>query len=492
MTDSLRFEPLYFADQLTMLNPVGTVGIVTLWSRVDYVLRRLEAKGVDLNPQTSPIAALGTLYGNGLRELLRNLLYNPQIDTLLILGRNRSGSAEELVAFFRDGLEPHGGGPVTYEAEPGYPTPISMKIRGTTRILDSLLRPEDFQRPVRLVVPGNAREQEDVDRVAEFLADYRSSSTGLPERKRIPLPRVRVSIYPSNPRLHTICASDALSAWKELIFRLYRFGIPVQLAKGDRRELQNVKVVVERPDRLPVEALDRYGLSESHLECYQRSIMSPDLAPDETYAYGHRLKAYFGLDGIDCAIDRLRKDPEDRKSYVALWDARRDLQSPKGHPCLVSLYFRVFQEKLTLTAVFRTHNALDAWLVNFYGLMAIRSHVAGQIGRAPGAITIFSHSITIDTKQTDRAALIAAEAEFHYTEDPTGYFRVTLDGDAVLVEHRLGDVTLKVYRHSKASHIQHEIYRDCAVSDISHAIYLGRQLARAEMCLREGKEFIQE
>ena len=60
-----------------------------------------------------------------------------------------------------------------------------------------------------------------------------------------------------------------------------------------------------------------------------------------------------------CA-DRLKKDPEDRKSYVALWDTARDLTVKEGRPCLVSLFFRKFEGKLTLSATFRTHNAMDA------------------------------------------------------------------------------------------------------------------------------------
>ncbi len=51
--------------------------MVTLWSKVDYVIERFRQAGVDLDPATSPIAVFGTLYGNGLREMLRNLLYNP-------------------------------------------------------------------------------------------------------------------------------------------------------------------------------------------------------------------------------------------------------------------------------------------------------------------------------------------------------------------------------------------------------------------------------
>ncbi len=66
----MNFIPLYFQDKLTMVNPAGTIGVVTLWSKVDYVMERFRQAGVDLDPTTSPIAVFGTLYGNGLRELL--------------------------------------------------------------------------------------------------------------------------------------------------------------------------------------------------------------------------------------------------------------------------------------------------------------------------------------------------------------------------------------------------------------------------------------
>ena len=96
----MEFIPLHFADRLTIINPHGTIGVVTLWSKPDYVIERFRQAGVDLNPATSPIAVFGTLYGNGLREMLRNLLYNPQIQVLLICGNDRSGSFQELFSFF--------------------------------------------------------------------------------------------------------------------------------------------------------------------------------------------------------------------------------------------------------------------------------------------------------------------------------------------------------------------------------------------------------
>ena len=86
----------------------------------------------------------------------------------------------------------------------------------------------------------------------------------------------------------------------------------------------------------------------------------------------------------------------------------------------------------------------------------------------------------------------SATGAFAIREDPCGYFRLSLDEGEILVEHRHGDVTLKEYRGKKAVQLQHQLARDLALSDLNHAMYLGRQLARAEECLRTGREFEQE
>jgi thymidylate synthase len=51
---------------------------------------------------------------------------------------------------------------------------------------------------------------------------------------------------------------------------------------------------------------------------------------------------------------------------------------------------------------------------------------------------------------------------------------------------------LKEYRGKTAVSLQHQIARDVALSDINHAIYLGRQLAKAEMALKDGRGFVQD
>jgi thymidylate synthase len=491
----LNFIPLYFQDKLTVINPAGTVGVLTLWSRVEYVLERCRQAGVDLDPTTSPIAVFGTLYGNGLRELLRNLLYNPQIQHLVVCGRNRSGSLEDLQAFFHQGLEPAASPLVSYEAGAGGEPVQTCKISGTNRLIDNLVRPEHFRVKPRFHVLGEPKDDQTLRRVQEFFQHLPTTTPEVVadlERQEIPLPQVSLAHFPSTPQAQTVVRDTPLEAWQEVLFVISRFGHAVSLAKGERLELQNLKVVIQQPGFEPEEALRTHHFDPEQLRTYQRDFLRGEQGADETYSYGHRLRSYFGADNLQACLERLQVDPEDRKAYLTLWDNIRDLKVAKGQPCFVSLFFRRFDGKLTLTATFRTHNALDAWLPNVYGLMAVQQWVAQKLGLPAGPITVVSHSISLDRKELDRALAMVSHRPFAIQEDPCGYFRLSLDESEILVEHRHGDVTLREYRGRKAVQLQHQLARDLALSDLNHALYLGRQLARAEECLRTGREFEQE
>jgi len=303
---------------------------------------------------------------------------------------------------------------------------------------------------------------------------------------------VDTDYFPSNPRGHMVVRDAPLEVWLDLLHLITRFGRRVTLKKGERLELQNVKVVVEETKQVSREALQGVNLDPDKLNRYFQNFLVGELRPDEAYTYGNRLRSYFKLDAVTVLAERLQRDPEDRKAYFTLWDNNRDLTAKESRPCFVSVFFRKFEDKLTLTATFRTHNALDAWLLNLYGLMALQQAVADRVGMTPGAITVFSHSISIDPKELDRALTVVGKRKWKMHLDPMGYFRVTLDGEEILVEHRAEDVTLKEYRGRTAVSLQHQIARDVAVSDINHAMYLGRQLAKAEMALKEGQEYVQD
>ncbi len=480
---TLEFVPLHFGDKLTVINPRGRLGIITLWSTQSYIIQRLQELGIDLCPETSKIAVVGNLYGNGIPHLLRNLLYNPQIRDLAVFGRDRSGSSQDLIAFFEEGLE-----------KADYLGEKITRIKGTSHVIDSLVTPEMFAEKPRIHVFGEPDDQYAAIKLYRFVHSYSPFPPVTTERLEVPLPEVRVKRFPSEPRSHVIVKETPLQAWRELVFRLVRFGHLVRLDKGDRQELQNVKVVITQPAPDEAEELSEYGFSLDDLKKYQAEMVDSEILIDQAYTYGNRLRRHFGIDALSLFAGRLRKNPQDRHCYFTLWDNTIDIEADSS-PCLVSVFFRVFEDKLTLTAIYRTHNALDAWLRNVYGLMKVLEIVSSSAGIKVGAITVVSHSISVDPARYDFARRVAESKGFSVDLDPNGYFVISVDSESkeIVACHLSQDGTqLAEYRGKKAERIQHEIARDCAISDINHALYVGRQLARAEECLIRGEPFEEE
>ena len=124
------------------------------------------------------------------------------------------------------------------------------------------------------------------------------------------------------------------------------------------------------------------------------------------------------MDSLEIAAQRLKEKPESRHAYIALWDNTRDLPEGTDTPCFVSAFFRRFDGKLTLTATFRSHNAMEAWPENVYGLIAIQRFVAEKAGMEPGPLTVFSHSISIDVSSLEKARKIATSKESDEVHDP--------------------------------------------------------------------------
>ncbi|MGC8863097.1 MAG: thymidylate synthase, partial [Armatimonadota bacterium] len=208
----MEFVPLHFGHKLRIINPRGRIGIITLWSRIDFVYDTLRELGADLNPDTSGIAVIGNLYGNGIPHLLRNLLYNPQIRDLVVCGADRSGSADDLIAFFERGLE---------KAE--LMGEKLTRISGTNHVIDDLVTPESFAEKPRIVRFGDICDKESSRSICRHIQELRPPEPVTRERVQVGLPEVRIARFPSEPRSHTIVKETPLEAWRELVFRLVRF-----------------------------------------------------------------------------------------------------------------------------------------------------------------------------------------------------------------------------------------------------------------------------
>lgn len=496
----MKFEALYYQDRLKIVNPEGDVAITTLWSKVESAYQILEETGVDLAPGTSRIAAIANLYGNGLPQMLRNLLWNPQIRRIVIVGKNLSGSREWLLNFFEHGLE-----------EVEFLGAKAFRIRNTTRTIDGCVQPQSFLHIPGFTVLGDVGDPATKAGLQVFFGGLPpADQSELARVEPPPIPEPAVTRFPTEPRSHTIVRDTPMEAWSELIFRLFRFGHRNIVAKKSgpegRVELQNIKAIIENPQEEPDEVLQQYGFSLEKFQGYQRRILDPDKPSDLGYTYGNRLRAYFRrqngdvIDSLEIAGQRLKDKPESRHAYIALWDNTRDLPEGTDTPCFVSAFFRKFEGKLTLTATFRSHNAMEAWPENVYGLIAIQRFVAEKAGMEPGPLTVFSHSISIDVASLEKAGKIATSKESDEVHDPAtgklgprmdpnGAFTTTFDRATweLVVEHSYNGMKIGEYRGKSAEEIERQLARDVAISELSHALYLGREVARKEFEMKAAR-----
>lgn len=492
----MRFEPLYYSERLRIINPEGDVGVVTLWSKVDSALQVIKEVGVDLSEQTSRIAVVANLYGNGLQQMLRNLLWNPQIRYIVILGKNLSGSREWLLKFFSYGLE-----------EVEFLGAKAFRICNTTRNIDGELKLDNFKFLPEFTVLGDLGDPETKRGLGVFffrnLPPIRVLETFRIEPP--PIPEPSLTRFPSESLAHTIVRRTPMDAWSELIFRLYRFGhrntITKSTGKETRIELLNTHVVVQEPFEETTECLSAYGFSLEKFKDYQKRFLDPLKPSDLDYTYGNRMRGYFSHYGeaVDSPLivaERLRKTPDSRHCYIALWDNHKDLPEGTKCPCFVSAFFRRFDGKLNLTANFRTHNAMDAWPENLYGLIALQHFVAERAEIEAGPITIISHSISIDPSALDKARRIVENkktdevldlvtGKYNPRMDPNGEFAVTIDevNFELVVEHSFSGMKIGEYRGKSSEEIERQLARDVVLSQISHALYLGRELARKQFQL---------
>jgi len=507
----LEFEALYYRDLLHVVNPRGDTGLLTLWSPFRSVERKLEEISPQLlDRERSRIAVVSNLYGDGMLAMFCNLLFNPQVRHLVAIGEDLGlPTCEEIELFLRRGLE---------DAEM-LGTPV-RRVLGTERIFPAIPEFDDarLRRRLSFRYLGKLSGGELGSELTAHLGQLPSDNGGPPpERVRVEIPVSTADDYayrPSQPAGHQVVRSRPLDCWEELIVRTIRFGRPVALRKGTRLELLNAKAVIAEPVVESRELLSQYGFDLDRFEAYQEKILDPALPEEISYTYGNRLRGYFrqpdgSTDALRTVVETLREDPESRRAYVSLWDTSSDLPEPSGRakPCLTTLFFRRHEDRLSLSATYRSHNLLWAWLENVYGLMAIQSHVAAEIGMEAGPITVLSNSLGIDPQspryELARAIernwkndddLDRASGKYSLRQDPHGYFVVSVDRDrgCIVAEHRFGGVLIKRYEADRAAKIERQVAADMAVSLVSHAMWLGRELEAKEQVLRRGRRDGQE
>ncbi|NTW04207.1 MAG: hypothetical protein HGA19_23575, partial [Oscillochloris sp.] len=381
--------PPFFAQSLALGSPDSGVGVCLLWTPQDRVL-------LALNP--ADYALVGNLYSrDGVSFILRTLLARPTIRTILLCGRDMTGSGAALLALMRDGLDAEG------------------RIVGDGTRLHAEIPHEAIELLRRSVMIYDARDTVRPEQIAALLAQLRRPAESFAAH---PL------IYPySEPVAAALPAADCglllrdttvRSAYLKLLWHVLSFGVRGGTQhSSDQREILDVLTVVSAEPADPAACsyadwmpFTRESLGErlpgGGFSGYLGQFLEGGQREGVSYTYGSRLRSFGGdMDQVAAIVADLRESGTSRRAVAALWNPAQDSGSANP-PCLNLVQARLRASpgdalpRLYLTAYFRSHDIFRAWASNAYGLRALQSLIADELGGVPlGDLAILSHSAHI-------------------------------------------------------------------------------------------------
>ena len=164
------------------------------------------------------------------------------------------------------------------------------------------------------------------------------------------------------------------------------------------KEIMNLMVTVLEPSAnwpIPGSEWDLVALDR-----YAEQLLSSE-NPGFEYTYGERLRKYpDSIDGgyagcdsdqLEYIIDKLKENPVTRRAIAITWIPDTD-RLHEHVPCLQSVNFLYRQDKLQLTAYFRSWDVGRAMIPNLYGLNRLLCHVAEHAGMTTGSLTCIAAS----------------------------------------------------------------------------------------------------
>ncbi len=382
-----KYNPKYKKNQLIYGNGKYVVG-VTGWSDRKYISTKLDP---------TSYAALGQLYSphNGLSFLVRNLLYNPQIHTVVTLNctlqDKKSGSLQALKDFFLNGVNLNAIHPTQlWVVDSKIESFIDKEIP-----YDSLLL---LMKRIRFI------ETNDVLHFSEVLKANEKPRKNYKVGKPLsfPEPVVKSKQLPGYVYGHIVRGETVSEVWVKLLAKIRKYGIKRPTGyDGELQEVINLMGIISHepftfsvPNYLPV--------TPKGVEEYLPQILD-DMPYKEgvKYTYSQRLRSWFGKDQIEQVIYKLKKEKDSASAVMSLWDAGSGTHKYKygpldkfvnsirrfgrdwsdsdhdhgGSPCLNHIWTKITNDSLSMTCLFRSHDMFSAYCSNMFGLRALQKHI---------------------------------------------------------------------------------------------------------------------
>ena len=486
--------PLYYRDELIVGNPKSNVAICTLWTKKELFL--------DLpKEEFTVIGNLRTTYG--INPLIKNILANPRIRYIVVCGEDLMKTGDILVNFFINGISE------------------DYQVIGTQAYIDRNI-PRDaietLRKNVRVI---DLRDEKNLEKLKEKISNILSKIS----REEEPFSKPMI-IGEKEREVETLFSEDKMlrvegesisEVWLKALDLVMKFGEVKQTEYNLRqREVLGIVSIIngeetELPSWLPI--------SKEDLENYYLTFFSQAKPEGVEYTYGERLfglkvssipkevrntlepkmvkEVHAILDQVELIAKKLKEKPFTRRAIAVTWRHESDLVSANP-PCLIEIVWSIKFGKLHQMCTFRSHDIFGAWLLNVFALRRLQHYVSDRVGFPPGSLIVVSVSAHVYENNWSVAEEILEKRyrgnKMEFSEDLRGFFVIKVECNEIVVEHRLRDgrKTKYEFRGNSAEELYRRILNENLVSRLDHAAYLGKELARAEMALREKKPYVQD
>ncbi|MFH0977920.1 MAG: thymidylate synthase [Candidatus Woesearchaeota archaeon] len=508
----------------------ANVTVTFLWTMRDEVLPKLEKKNLALASNFYTPA--------GLVGMVRNILGNPYIRYIILLGEEYASraaddqkteltSANALRAFFEKGIDKDrriAGFENSVHFDKNILTEMIELVRKNVALIDlnkkmpkaSLL--EKISEANRLIT-SLEKKPAFMEKPAVF--EYEKTTEAMP--------------YEGGPII--IHGNKIPETWVEVIHNIYRYGRPnLMNANTDRwvKEINNLVAIIHEPQSIDL-ALNPFlvPMTMEKIEAYKKEVLSPILPAGKAYTYGNKLRAYtcLGQDvkrlrnateykdfefgqgphvdanvnyiGEICEVDQiadivevLKRDPYSKACVAITWHVQDELmRKHKSSPCLAIMQALVQDERLQLMVFFRSHDMVQGWPENAYGCAAIQKFIADGIGIETGLLTIISGSAHVYAHyyaQVEEMLKKHRRLTVDY-KDPRGDYTIDVKNKKIIATLVDANNGKELERFESATAL--ECARKITAANnfnAQHAAYLGIELSRAEQSIRNNIAYRQD
>lgn len=473
------YNPICKANQL-VFGEGRTIAISSGWTIANIVAKRI--------PKTS-YSAIGQLYNpsSSIDYLARNLLANPQIRVLVVLDATpydkNSGSSRCLRDFFGKGV---------IENEKSWK--INSLINGHIG-KDIPLEAIDALR-LNVEVYG-CGDIQDLPGLIESIQE-RSDLPPWGEPQFYSPPEVEVNSLPGAAIANRVEGKTIAEAWVNLLHRTISFGEKQPTGyDGYVWEILNATTVIrDEPENFYFPEPNFLPATRESITSYLPQILEDSRDKGVKYTYGSRMRSHFGRDQVQLVIDKLQKERDAKSAVINLWDIEDHIRG--SSPCLNHLWFRILDDRLILSALFRSHDVFGAWVSNAFGLRSLQQLVAKEVEATPAELIITSQSCHVYEHSIEAAQEIVADLYRPKTryDDPVGNFIIELTNTVnewieIAQTDESGRTVRRFSGRSPLELVRQVVFANPQIRP-DHAAYIGIETQKAWQAKRNREPYIQD